>query len=292
MRGLPRRPLPDLSPTAQRAPVQTSCPDPSDLLEHLFGDTSSPAAEAVAAHVRECAHCRRRAGMVSRSATALLRDATAPSDRATGCLTDEELAAAAESLARTEASSLTHLAECGRCRERFAAGQRVLRSGDVSAEVSRLESQVTPFRRRSARGYMTAAAMLAAAVLAGVMLRSDAAFGPRTAAEDLGGVHRENAITTTVAPEIVAPVDPAAATDSLIWTSVPHADRYRVTIFDHEGTLVWEAHTADTALVVPLPPGDAGARLYVWKVDARTALDRWVSSQWRELLVSPPPSRP
>ena len=69
-----------------------------------------------------------------------------------------------------------------------------------------------------------------------------------------------------------------ATLPALIWSSVPHADRYQVTLYDEAGSVLWETHTADTAVAVPetvrLIPGVP----HYWKVAARTELGRWVAS--------------
>jgi hypothetical protein len=100
-----------------------------------------------------------------------------------------------------------------------------------------------------------------------------------------GRVLREPAITTTTAPSPIVPLGAVAALPPLTWTSVPHADRYRVTVFDTNGSLVWETQTPDTAAVVPstitLRPGVP----YFWKVAARTGWDRWVASDLTTFTV-------
>jgi len=69
-----------------------------------------------------------------------------------------------------------------------------------------------------------------------------------------------------------------ATLPALTWSSVPHADRYQVTLFDQAGSVLWETHTADTTVAVPetvrLTPGVP----HYWKVAARTELGRWVAS--------------
>jgi hypothetical protein len=76
----------------------------------------------------------------------------------------------------------------------------------------------------------------------------------------------------------VAPQGPAAEVHELRWTPVEGADRYRVTVFDAEGRVVYEVEPV--AAVAPLPdsvqltPG----RRYLWKVEARVGFDRWVAS--------------
>jgi hypothetical protein len=141
--------------------------------------------------------------------------------------------------------------------------------------------------RRPRRLHFGAAAALAAAVLAGVLLRPDGVPVPSALHENASPPHRESAITTTIAPRILGPVGPAAAADSLVWTRVPNADRYRIRVFERDGTLAWDDHTRDTSVAIPRHLGGATANAYLWKVEARTGWDRWVGSQWQELEIRP-----
>jgi hypothetical protein len=76
----------------------------------------------------------------------------------------------------------------------------------------------------------------------------------------------------------VTPQGAVADVAELRWTPVEGADRYRVTVFDAEGRVVYEVEPV--AAVAPLPdsveltPG----RRYLWKVEARVGFDRWVAS--------------
>ncbi len=181
---------------------------------------------------------------------------------------------------------MDHVAECDNCRARLAGLSRALRSDDVISEVSRLDPALRfPAIGRSARSYAALASVLAAAAVALVLLWPGSAAVVQTAPDEGGRLHRESAITTTVAPVILAPAAPATPADSLVWTSVPHADRYRVRIFDLEGTLTWEGHTTDTTAVIPTHLTGATAAEYLWKVEARTGWDRWVVSDWRSLVI-------
>ena len=71
----------------------------------------------------------------------------------------------------------------------------------------------------------------------------------------------------------------------LAWSPLDLAKRYRVLVFDAEGTTLYRVEAGDTVLPLPdsLPfsPGQA----YFWKVEADTGLDRWVSSNLVEFSV-------
>jgi len=94
-------------------------------------------------------------------------------------------------------------------------------------------------------------------------------------------------MTTTVAPNLIAPIGAVAAADTFRWTSVPRADRYRLTVFDREGTAVWEAEGSDTAMGPPKSITGERGTAYLWKVEARTGWDRWVASELVEFSVAP-----
>ncbi len=155
-----------------------------------------------------------------------------------------------------------HAAECDQCRRELVEAARLLRT--------------QPQRRT---WYVPASAVAAAAVVY-LLLWSGPVPGPAGSAE-----YREPAITTSVAPAVVAPRGVAASVRALVWTAVPRADRYRLTLFDDTGALVWETQTTDT--LVPLPESirlNPGAT-YLWKVEAQTSWNRWVASDLVEFSL-------
>jgi hypothetical protein len=74
----------------------------------------------------------------------------------------------------------------------------------------------------------------------------------------------------------------------LRWSHVAGADRYRVTVFDATGGVVFASEASDTVVAFPdsiaLVPGAA----YLWKVDARTGFDRWAASALIEFSIAGP----
>lgn len=70
------------------------------------------------------------------------------------------------------------------------------------------------------------------------------------------------------------------------WSLVAGADRYRVTVFDAGGRVMYATEVADTSVPFPdsvaLVPGAS----YLWKVDARTGFDRWTGSELAEFRVA------
>jgi hypothetical protein len=81
-------------------------------------------------------------------------------------------------------------------------------------------------------------------------------------------------------------VGEVAAAPLLRWAAVDGADRYRVTLFDAGGGVLYESELGDTLTALPdsveLTPG----RRYLWKVEARTDFDRWVGSELVEFSIA------
>lgn len=114
---------------------------------------------------------------------------------------------------------------------------------------------------------------VAAAALAGPVPDSGEPAGRARA-------HRSGTLTTTQPPSLALPI-----ADSLRWTGVPLADRYRVTVYDSAGTVLLDASTRDTAVAVPPGLRRTGPARYWSKVEARTGWDRWVESEWVSFAV-------
>ena len=198
------------------------------------------------------------------------------------CLGDDEVAALLEGIPDEHRPEwLAHLASCAACRHRLSTMSRLLRDESVASEQRRLEGGTARRTRRLAAGVAGLAAVLLGAFALGALLRPE----PPVIDDTTGGqVHRDGIITTTVAPKLVSPA-PGARVDALRWTSVPHADRYQVLVFDREGTMVWEPQTADTVIALPASLLSDTAT-YIWKVEARTGWDRWVASDWGRFSVA------
>jgi hypothetical protein len=72
---------------------------------------------------------------------------------------------------------------------------------------------------------------------------------------------------------------------ALQWATVSGADRYRVTLFDATGRVVYEVQLGDTAAVVPDSVTLVPQQSYLWKVEARSGVERWTSSDLVEFRV-------
>jgi hypothetical protein len=196
------------------------------------------------------------------------------------CLDDETVAAlAAGSTDPTlRASALPHLAECPRCRSAVASVARALSDRSVSREVRKAE----PLLRGSR--YHVALPIAAAAVLMLLV------WSPRSLDEVQPG-HRSPTISAAASPAPLSPVGTVADVPILRWSSVAGSDRYRVTLFESGGGVLFEQQLSDTAVALPdsvvLMPG----RPYLWKVDARIGWDRWTTSEVVEFRVAGGPPR-
>jgi hypothetical protein len=208
---------------------------------------------------------------------ALWLASSADSPRAEACLDDETIAALAEGAldAGSRAAPLAHLVSCARCRTAVVSVAKAL--ADVS--VTRALHAVEGGRwRRVRRMAVTGVPVAAAAAFLLLLVRPE--LSVREA------VHRAPAVTAADTPEPVTPVGLVQEAAAFRWTAVPGADRYRLTLFDSRPGVVYE--TEVEAVVAQLPDSVTlipGAR-YLWKVEARTSLDRWVSSELIEFSIA------
>jgi hypothetical protein len=186
------------------------------------------------------------------------------------CLDDDSIAGLADGTLdpALRARVLPHLAGCIRCRTTLASVTRALAEPAVTRAIVATE-------RGPRRLYRIALPLAAAAVLL-LLLRSPS---PQD------GGHR-GGIPVSNAPVPVSPVGPVAAANVLIWTRVIGADGYRVTLFDAEGRVAYETRATDTATSLPDSVVLVAGRPYLWKVEARTGFDRWITSELVEFSVA------
>jgi hypothetical protein len=190
------------------------------------------------------------------------------------CLDDDTLAALAEGTIAptTRTAVLPHLAVCPRCRGAVASVAHALADSGVAREVVGVEGGG---RRRF---YRLALPIAAAAVLLLVLV------WPRPV-DDGGLPHRAPPITAAAAPVPVSPVGAVAVAGALQWTSVADADRYRVTLSDAEGRVLYETQQADTVVAIPDSVLLTAGQSYMWMVEASTGFDRWATSQLVEFSI-------
>jgi putative zinc finger protein len=187
-----------------------------------------------------------------------------PAQPRSGHLESGEVAAYLESaLAPSERTRVeAHLADCDACRMEVAEVARLVRA-----------------RPSSRRWYLPVGAVAAAALLLLILRPGQDRVEPPD--------YREPVITTTIAPVAIAPRGAITTAERLIWSSVPHADRYQVAVFDDTGRVLWETQTSDTATVIPDRIRFQTGAPYHWKVKAQTSWNRWVSSDLVEFSIGP-----
>jgi hypothetical protein len=68
---------------------------------------------------------------------------------------------------------------------------------------------------------------------------------------------------------------------------VPRADRYRITVFARDGTVIWEAQTRDTVIALPELVRRTPIDTILWRVQAHVGWeDRWAASDLAVLTMS------
>lgn len=270
--------------------MKTRCPASDQLMEVVLAEHAPDG--AVGRHASDCQACRTEMSQLRETVAAVRRLPHSSRAPATGCLDDSEIAELIDGVVAENAQAVGHLASCGTCRARVGNVGRLLRDDLVDSELRKLDmpSRVVARSRR----WIPLAAV--AALAAGIV--SVAVLGPAKTATPVDpgamddAVHRERAITLTSAPRILEPAGAASRQDSFVWTSVPHADRYQIKVFDHEGTVVVDQRTSDTTLAIPPRLARPSATTYLWKVEARTGWDRWVVSEWKEFTMQPRSEKP
>jgi hypothetical protein len=197
----------------------------------------------------------------------LQRDALATAE----CLDEDTVAALAEGMLHgaARARALGHLAECPRCRTAVASVSRALGDPMVAREIATLGAA----RRQLFRIAVPAAAAAIILLLAMPSPKGDVA------------PHRAPTISAVSSPVPMSPIGIVAAADILRWSSVSGADRYRTTLFDDTGAVVYETQTADTVVALPDSVHLTPSRSYLWKVEARTGWGRWSASELSEFSV-------
>ncbi len=87
-------------------------------------------------------------------------------------------------------------------------------------------------------------------------------------------------------PAPVAPLGTVRTARELVWTPVDGADRYRVTLYDADAAVRYEAELDEPTAVLPDSVMLIAGRPYLWKVEARVGFDRWVASDLLEFRIA------
>ena len=184
---------------------------------------------------------------------------------AVDCLDDDTIAALTDGTLAPErrAAVLPHVASCARCRALVASVARAVADPAVARELS-IDS-------RGRRVFRIAVPLAAAAV---VLLLLSSPWDDRGG----GSGHRGPPPPPATVPNPQSPLGTVAAVDELRWSAVAGADRYRVTLFDAAGRVVYEAEGLDTVAALPDSITLVAGATYLWKADARTGFGRWTAS--------------
>jgi hypothetical protein len=197
------------------------------------------------------------------------------------CLDDDVIAALAEGGLdpAVRSAALPHLAVCTRCRGAVASVARALSDADVRREVAAVGGAPKRWLRHVGRIVLPLAAASVVVLLS---------WPP---ARDREPAHRAPTITAAPAPIPVSPVGAVADARRLVWTATAGADRYRVTLFDSAGAVVFEAESPDTTALLPDAVSLGRGWRYLWKVEARIQVGRWTASDLVDFSLPAGPPR-
>lgn len=257
----------------------SNCPAPSELLLSALGLSDALHGDGISLHVEHCIDCREKVSRIRSLAQEL--HAMPDAMRTEDCLDEAALVALAWGDAGNRAStSIDHVAGCAHCRRRLSDIVRLAADPTIKQEIDALEPPRRIPTHRFTRRTLVFGTLAAAAAVA-VLISPFQSMKNRE-------LRREAANSSAIAPRIVSPAEIRNRNEPMRWTSVPHADLYRVRIWNQNGDVVWSTETTDTVVSVPSVI-QSGVR-YMWVVDARTAWDRWVSSDLVELQIQKTPS--
>ena len=253
-------------------------PDEAELVQRAFGEEGRDGDE-MPGHLAECVKCRGVIEMLRTQANAMRAVAVRTVNPLPDCLDEESIAALAEgNIAPPDsAAAVAHLVACARCREELASVARLVDAPEVKFEIERLAGHPRAGRRRHLGRIFMLVGALAAGLLI-MLLPESSRFAKR--------LYREESVTGSAAPRLVAPVGEMTGSDAFRWTSVPRADQYQITIFAPDGSVITEAKTRDTAIVLPQLMARVPNDTILWRVAAHVGWeDRWTSSELEMLAV-------
>jgi hypothetical protein len=239
-------------------------PAPEFLVPYALG-AEDP---AIARHMTTCATCRAEIDRLREGAD-LLRGTASLERRIETPDCPDELVVADFVEGRlgpdARAPVVAHLLTCARCRALVKATAQL---------ADAMPGAGVDARGRSWRRWTVPVGIAAAAALLVVLL-------PRRSDDGL----REPPLTSTVAPALIAPRASVASVDRLTWSSVPYAERYRLRLYDDQGTVLWQIETTDTAAALPDSVALAPGVSYFWRVEAETEWRRSAASDLVEFRL-------
>jgi hypothetical protein len=271
----------------------TNCATPAELLLVVIADPNSGAPEDWSGHVESCRTCRARLYELQARLPSLAKTYGVTAAHLDDFAFSE--VAGASRMSELADSAIAHLSHCEPCRREQAEIVKLLRDPLVRAELDRdrplslvagdADARVTLERTsRGRRPYLTriAAAGLAAAAALFIAVRVLPSNGPGA---ETSAALRHATIDVAHASVPVAPRGEVRHVDAMVWTSVPHADLYRVSIFNSQGQVVWEAEVSDTTATPPVELLQQSSGELRWRVKARTSFDQWIDSDFAEFSL-------
>jgi len=236
-------------------------PRPESLIPFAVGGDDP----AIASHVATCATCQAEIERLQ-EATGLLRGTRSLERRVEtpDCPDELTLATFVEGRLRggLRTSVVAHLLTCARCRSVVKAATRVIEEPGMT----------TPVPARPSRRWALPVGLAAAAALVLLLL-------PRGDDSPSTGL-REPTLTSTIAPIPIAPApgETVTAVNRLVWSGVPGAERYRVRLYDREGSTLWTGETTDTSVALADSIRLEARVPYFWRVEAQAEPLRWTAS--------------
>lgn len=245
-------------------------PAPEILVPYALG-ADDP---VIASHVADCVTCRTEIEALQEAA-GLLRGPSVLERRIETPDCPDELVIADFVDGRLTPHSrepvAAHLLTCARCRALVKA----------TSELATNEAGLTPRAARRWRRWSFPVGLAAAAALVLLLL-------PRGGGDNSTPGLREPTVTSTIAPLPLAPAPGAvvASVDRLVWSSVPKAERYRLRLYDREGSTLWTMETADTSVALPDSVRLLPRVPYFWRVEAQAEWMRWASSDLASFQIN------
>jgi hypothetical protein len=255
----------------RRRRVTAPHPAPELLVPYALGAEDA----ATAQHVEGCVICRTEIEEVQQAAGLLRGPAVLERRTETPDCPDELVLADfvdGRLTPQNRAPVVAHLLTCARCRALVKATSDLATSAAGS----------TPQKRRVWQRWSLPVGLAAAAALVLFLV-------PRGGDDNPTPGLREPTVTSTIAPVPIAPVGASVAhAQRFTWSSAPGAERYRVRLYDGEGSVLWSVETADTAAVLPDSVTLQQRVPYFWRVEAQAEWMRWAASDLASFRIDAP----
>ena len=277
-----------LPPYGSDHTVSDTCPTDMDLLMLVLDDRGRPS-DPMVEHVRSCNSCRPRVTGLRHVLGEIAAGSVDRDSAEKQCLHETALIQLADG-GRATREQVAHLADCAHCRCELASIADLLTDPQIKEEIRRVDPTRTQrplARRRFAFHAGRVVAVAAAAAVLFMMWPHGGRLSPPTD-RSIGanaGPHRAPTITASEAPEPMSPVGDVDGRPAFRWGSVLGSDRYRLTLYDNAGRVMYEGQVLDTTLTIPDSLVTVPGRSYVWQVEARNGVDRWTPSELIEFRI-------